>query len=234
MTSLAIFSLDGLLYFLRWMHYFFGVISIGHLYYFNFVQGAFMAETDAPTKSQVLQKLLPRALWWFRWGAMFTMLSGITILSIRGHLQGFELFATGWGAQILIGVSLGLLMWGNVWFVIWPHQQVVMANAKATAEGKPANPAAATSAAKALLASRTNTLFSIPMLFFMGAGRHLPVAVEADAQFGMLAGLVGAILLGLEFNALKGKLGPLTTVRGVIHCGVALAVVLYGLVEFCL
>jgi uncharacterized membrane protein len=64
--ELSLFTIDGMLFILRWMHFFAGVIWIGHLYYFNFTQGGFMAETDAGAKSQVLQKLLPRALWWFR------------------------------------------------------------------------------------------------------------------------------------------------------------------------
>jgi uncharacterized membrane protein len=88
--NLTLFSMDGLYFLLRWFHIFFGIVWIGILYYFNYVQGAFMAETDAPTKSQVTQKLLPRALWWFRWGAMGTFLVGLLILALRGHENGWE------------------------------------------------------------------------------------------------------------------------------------------------
>src|SRR6476659_9180185 len=93
----ALFSLDGIFFLLRWLHIFFGIVWIGHLYYFNFVQGAFFAETDAATKSNAIQKLVPRALWWFRWGAMGTMLTGVIYLMGRGHRDGMAIFATSWG-----------------------------------------------------------------------------------------------------------------------------------------
>src|SRR4051812_26351777 len=119
MSDFALFSMDGLLFVLRWLHFFFGITWIGLLYYFNFVQGAFFAETDATTKSGAIQKLVPRALWWFRWGAMWTVVTGLLILSIRGHLGGMGVFASSWGVAILTGMTLGLCMWYNVWFVIW-------------------------------------------------------------------------------------------------------------------
>src|SRR5690349_21833394 len=106
--EIALFSLDGFMFLLRWLHFFFGVIWIGHLYYFNFVQGSFFAETDAATKSNAIQKLVPRALWWFRWGAMYTMFTGILILALRGHRDGHAIFETSWGIAILTGASLGL------------------------------------------------------------------------------------------------------------------------------
>ena len=71
-------------FFMRWMHYFFGIIWIGHLYYFNFTQAPFFAETDPATKSNAIQKLLPRALWWFRWGAMMTFITGFIKATISG------------------------------------------------------------------------------------------------------------------------------------------------------
>jgi uncharacterized membrane protein len=227
----AIFSFDGLLFVLRWLHFFFGVTWIGHLYYFNFVQGAFFAETDAATKSNAIQKLVPRALWWFRWGAMWTMATGLLILGARGHQSGFGIFATSWGVTILTGAALGLLMWANVWFVIWPNQQIVIASATAVAGGGKALPEAAGAGAKAGLASRHNVLFSIPMLFFMGAASHLPLNVAATANFGLLAIVLAVIIGALELNALKGKLGPLTTIKGVIHMGFALSAVLYVVIE---
>src|SRR3954470_11060367 len=127
--DLALFSLDGLLFILRWLHFFFGVTWIGHLYYFNFVQGAFFAETDAPTKSNAIQKLVPRALWWFRWAAMFTMITGVLYLGARGHRDGHEIYMTSWGISIITGAAMGLLMWANVWFVIWPNQKIVIQSA---------------------------------------------------------------------------------------------------------
>ena len=215
---------------LRWLHFVFGVIWIGHLYYFNFTQGPFMAETDPATKSGVTQKLLPRALWWFRWGAMFTFVTGWLYMGHRWGEMGSSFLQTSYGISILTGGILGSLMWFNVWFVIWPNQKVVIANAENVAKGQPANPAEPASAAAALLASRTNVLLSMPMLFFMGAANHLPYNVDA-AQVGMYFVVFALVLAAIEFNAIKGKTGPMTSVKGVIHMGVLLTVVLYVLAE---
>lgn len=215
---------------LRWLHFFFGILWIGHLYYFNFTQGPFMAETDAATKSGVTQKLLPRALWWFRWGAMFTFVTGWLYLGHRWGQLGSSFLQTSYGLAILTGAILGSLMWFNVWFVIWPKQQVVISNAETVAKGGQPNPAAASSAAGALLASRTNTLFSMPMLFFMGAASHLTMNVDPSRMTTYFIALT--LILGLlELNALKGKTGPMTTVKGVIHMGTLLTVILYVLFE---
>jgi uncharacterized membrane protein len=83
----AIFSMDGVLFLLRWFHFFFGIIWIGLLYYFNFVQGPFFTEIDAATKGTAVQKLVPRALWWFRFGAMYTFIMGLFTLMIRGQAE---------------------------------------------------------------------------------------------------------------------------------------------------
>jgi len=229
---MTLFSLDGLMFILRWLHFFFGVMWIGYLYYFNFTQGAFMAEADAASKSGVLQKLVPRALYWFRWGAMWTFVTGLSYLLLRGHQAGSMLvYSSSWGVAILTGALFGITMWANVWFIIWPHQQVVIASAKQVAAGGAAIPDAAARGAKSTLASRTNTLFSIPMLFFMGAASHLPLPVTADTNFGVVAAVVGVIWAVLEFNAIKGKLGPMTTVKGVITSGFVLTLILYVAVE---
>jgi uncharacterized membrane protein len=219
MSDIALFSQQGLLMALRWIHFFFGIVWIGHLYYFNFTQGPFMAETDPATKSGVTQKLLPRALWWFRWGAMFTFLSGLAYLAIRGHEMKGIFFQTSYGITILMGAILASLMWANVWFIIWPKQQIVMANAEAVAKGS------------ALVASRTNVLFSMPMLFFMGTASHLNISVAETSNVGGLFAVFGLIVGALQLNAMKGKTGPMTTVKGVIHMGMVLMLVLYGLVE---
>ena len=230
---MSLMSTDGLLFLLRWLHLFFGVMWIGYLYDFNFTHGAFMAEAEAVAKPTVIMKLLPRALYWFRLGALWTFLSGLTYLGLKGHQAGtMAVYSSSWGVAILIGALLGTTMFLNVWFVIWPNQQVVIKSATQVAAGGQALPEAAASGAKALLASRTNTMFSIPMLFFMGAASHLPLAITESSNLGLLAGIVGVIWAGLEYNALKGKLGPLTTIKGVITCGFALAAVLFAVVEF--
>jgi uncharacterized membrane protein len=230
--QIALLSMDGLLFILRWFHFFAGIIWIGLLYYFNFVQGSFFAETDAATKSGAIQKLVPRALWWFRWAALYTVVTGLLYLGLKGHLAGsFEIFETSWGIFILTGMVMGLVMASNVWFVIWPNQQIVIQSATQAASGGQALPNAAAAGAKAGLASRTNTLLSIPLLFFMGAASHLPVAVSADAKWGALIAVLAIIIGGIEFNALKGKTGPITTIKGVIHMGFALTIVLYAIIE---
>ncbi len=230
--NVALFTMDGFLFALRWFHIFFGVIWIGHLYYFNFVQGAFFAETDAATKSNAIQKLVPRALWWFRYGALFTILTGLLLITGRLHQQ-FN-FASGWGVTILTGMTLGFIMFLNVWVIIWPNQKIVIASATAAATGGTANPAAAGAAAKAGLASRTNTLFSIPMLFFMAAAQNLRPMTDEDSNYLLCAILLGVVILALTINGIKGKLGPMASVKGVIHMGFVLTAVLYAIVEFCL
>lgn len=228
---MSILSGEGFVYTLRWLHFFFGILWIGHLYYFNMTQVPFFGETDAATKSNAIQKLVPRALWWFRWGAMWTLATGLAILSYRGHQNGWEIFASSWGVWILTGSAIATLMWANVWFIIWPNQKVVIASTTDAAQGKPANPGAAAAGSRALVASRTNTMFSIPMLFFMGAASHLPLDISTETSFMPMI-LVLAIILGaIELNAIKGKIGPLATVKGVITAGFSLTAVLYLVIE---
>ena len=196
----------------RWGHGLFGITWIGMLYYFNFVQGGYFKEASPEALADAKAKLAPKALWWFRWGAMFTFLTGLYLV----HSVTFG----GMNNYILIGVVLGTLMAVNVWMVIWPAQKIALG----LVEG--GDKAAA--AGRALLASRTNTLFSAPMLFGMFASKH-PTGLEDWSVSG--AGGVGlyvalAIILLLELNGLKGKQGPLTTVRGVIVSSLVLTAVL--------
>jgi uncharacterized membrane protein len=231
MSDVALFSMEGLIMILRWVHFFAGVAWIGHLYYFNFVQGAFFAEIDAPVKNVAFSKLVPKALWWFRWGAMGTFLSGLAMLMYEMHGQKSEFFNGSYGIFIYTGALLGTLMFLNVWLIIWPKQQILIANANTVIGGGAANPEAAKAAPAALLASRTNVLFSIPLLFFMGACRHLSLAIPENFSPAAVLAVVTLIILALEVNAIKGKLGPLTTVKGVIHCGLGLLVLLYAVIE---
>ena len=139
--NIALFTMDGILFLFRWLHIFFGVIWIGLLYYFNFVQGSFFAETDAATKSGAIQKLVPRALGWFRYAALLTLITGLILITGRLHM-GFN-FATSWGVCILTGMTLGTIMFCNVWGIIWPNQKIVIASATAAATGGKALPEAA-------------------------------------------------------------------------------------------
>ncbi len=161
MTEQVVFHL------FRWIHFLAGVTWIGLLYYFNFVQGAFMAQAQPAAKSEVTEKLLPRALWWFRWGAMVTWLSGLVMLLLNHLSIGPGYWSTARGVYIFIGALLGTIMWFNVWFIIWPNQKVIIANK--------ADPAKVGNRPRvAFLASRTNTMLSIPMLYFMGSSAHGP------------------------------------------------------------
>ena len=165
---------------LRWIHFLSGITWIGILYYFNFLQTPFFGtELGGSAKSAMTRELVPKALWWFRWGAMFTFGSGVLILLMK--LGAGNSLDSAYMTRILTGALMGTLMWANVWFVIWPAQQIVIANAETVAGGGEANPAAVGAGGKAGMASRTNTLFSIPMLLFMAAGSHL-TALARDAD----------------------------------------------------
>ena len=220
---------------LRWVHFLAGIMWIGLLYYFNFVQGPFLAQADAGVKSAVTQKLLPRGMWWFRWSAMLTFLSGAFIIMKRfGESPDHAgVAATPWGVAILTGGLLGTVMFLNVWLVIWPNQKIVIANAVATAAGAQANPRAAAAGRRAFLVSRTNVVFSVPMLFFMGAASHLSPSVSGNV--GLYWTLVLIVAAVIEVNALTGDKGatkqPIETVRGVIVTAFVFWAVIYAIME---
>ncbi len=226
--------MDAWLFLLRWFHFLAGITWIGLLYYFNFVQTPFFATAEAPVRTGMLSGgLVSRALWWFRWGAMFTFITGWLIIFHKiGQFGLTGFFNQSYGWAIFFGGMLGSLMWFNVWFVIWPAQQVVMASATQVAKGGQAIPEAAARGQRAGFASRTNTLLSIPMLFFMGAASHLPMLVRTTR-----AGKVGALILLLvvlaaaEYNAMVGTAGAgkkmLSTLKGTFWGGFVLSAILY-------
>jgi uncharacterized membrane protein len=225
---MALFSLDGFLFLLRWIHFMAGITWIGMLYYLNFAQTPFFGtELGGTVRGPMVRGLVPTVLWWFRWGAMFTFLSGWTIL-LTHMFTGTGSMA--YYALILTGGTLGTLMWYNVWFVIMPRQRLTIASAEAVAAGGQANPEAAAQAPLAARASRTNVLFSIPMLFFMGAARHLSLVDSEVPAYGpyLLLVLVLAVLVEANIfigNAMVQK--QLNTVGGTIHLGLGLTVVLW-------
>lgn len=193
----------------RWGHLLFGLVWIGMLYYFNFIQGAYFKNASPEGLADAKAKLAPNALWWFRWGAMLTFITGLYLMHTIGATLGQNKF-------IIIGALMGTLMFLNVWLIIWPAQQIALGMKDGDA------PAAG---AKALLASRTNTLFSAPMVYFMLASAHKGSQYSTE---GLSTGLwiAIAIIILLEINALIGKQGPMTKVVGVIHGSIALTVVL--------
>jgi uncharacterized membrane protein len=231
---MELFSQEGWYFLLRWFHFLAGITWIGVLYYFNFIQTPFFgSELGGTAKSAMTRGLVPNALWWFRWGAMFTFLTGWTIILTKLH-DGVGL-GSGYMTRILTGGLMGTFMWANVWFVIWPAQKIVIANAETVAGGGEANPAAAGAGGKAGMASRTNTLLSIPMLFFMAAATHFPsLTAKLDTGGGVLPLywiIALVVILAVEVNGLIGpgapSQKPLTTVSGTIHGGLAVTVVLF-------
>jgi uncharacterized membrane protein len=133
----------------------------------------------------------------------------------------------GLSVDITVGAVLGTLMFLNVWLIIWQNQKSVIASNEQIKAGGEALPEAAAAAPKAGLASRTNTLFSLPMLFFMGSSAHMPHGMlGGSTTTALVISLV--IIIALELNAIFGKQGPMTTVRGVIASGVVLTAVLWG------
>lgn len=230
-----LFTFGGTHFFLRFLHVFFGIIWIGHLYYFNFVQGAFFAETDAGTKSGAIQKLVPRALWWFRYGALGTFLMGLFMLMMKAHVEGsangIAAFESPYWINILTGSLMGTLMFLNVWLVIWPKQQIVIASAAAAAKGGQANPAAAAAGARSTVASRTNTLFSIPLLFFMLSAMHFTYEIKETSHVALYWIISLLVIFGIEANALFGKTGPMTSIKGVITSGFVLTLIFAGLLS---
>lgn len=202
----------------RWSHTLFGITWIGMLYYFNFVQGGYFKQASPEGLADAKAKLAPSALWWFRWGAMFTFITGVILLGIVGSRTN---------SFTVLAATLGTLMFLNVWLVIWPNQKIALG----ITEGGDA----AAAGAKALLASRTNTMFSAPMLMGMFASFHgggagmYPLTAQGASYTGLIVALV--IIAALEANALFGKQGPMTTVKGVIGCSLALTVVLAAVIQ---
>ncbi len=161
----------------RWIHFVAGITWIGILYFFNLINGHVTAALQPATRREVIPQLMPRALWWFRWGAMFTFLSGLLLILWKYFIlgSGFTgdagLFGSSAGLWISMGALFGTIMWFNVWFIIWPAQQKLITWVK---EGQ-APPEQPQVAKTALYASRTNTFLSVPMLFSMLAGAgHYP------------------------------------------------------------
>lgn len=149
----------------RWLHVLNGVMWIGLLWYFNFVQIPNMPNIPDDQKPAIGKVIAPAALFWFRWGAMGTIITGLILAMLSGYLIE-ALTLSGNGLIIGIGMWLGAIMWFNVWFVIWPNQKKALGMVEVDAETK------AKAARTAMLFSRANTLLSIPMLFCMVAQQN--------------------------------------------------------------
>lgn len=152
----------------RYFHYLAGITWIGLLYFFNFIQGSSYAEMSESSRGEALRKLTWRTLWWFRWGAMITFLTGVWLLWTLDYFTSFpDVFNTSPGLGIAFGALLGTTMFLNVWLVIWPAQQIVIGSSNTVSEGGAADERAPAAAKRAGRASRVNTLFSITLIWFM-------------------------------------------------------------------
>ena len=165
-------SLDDrfLRFFFRWAHVISGVMWIGLLWYFNFVQIPTMPSIPDDQKPAIGKHIAPKALFWFRWGAMSTIITGLILAMLNGYIvQAMSLgLAGGSAGQTAIGVGmwLGIVMWFNVWFIIWPNQKKALGIVTVEAAEK------AAAARMAMLTSRFNTMLSIPMLYCMVAQQN--------------------------------------------------------------
>jgi uncharacterized membrane protein len=156
-------------FFFRWLHVLSGVMWIGLLWYFNFVQIPNMPKIPDDQKPAIGKVIAPAALFWFRWGAMATIVTGLILGMMNGYLVDALMLGRGDPKAMMIGIGmwLGIIMWFNVWMIIWPNQKRALGMVEASAEEK------AASARKAMLFSRTNTLLSFPMLFAMVSAQNL-------------------------------------------------------------
>jgi uncharacterized membrane protein len=167
------FALDTLFWswLFRYFHVISGVMWIGLLWYFNFVQVPNMSKITDEQKPAITKVIAPVALFWFRWAAFATIVTGLIVAYLNEYVHEAMTLGIGSGGgkytAIGIGMWLGLIMAFNVWFIIWPNQKKVLGIVEATNEEKPI------AAKKALIASRTNTLLSLPMLLTMVAAQNL-------------------------------------------------------------
>jgi uncharacterized membrane protein len=154
---------------LRWLHVISGIMWVGLLWYFNFVQIPNMGKIPDEQKPAIGKVIAPAALWWFRWGSMATIVTGLILAWMNGYLWdalSVGLKDNGRSMPIGIGMWLGIIMWINVWFGVWPNQRRALGIVDASSEVKSA------AANTAMLFSRANALLSIPMLFFMVGTSH--------------------------------------------------------------
>jgi uncharacterized membrane protein len=150
---------------LRWLHVASGVMWIGLLWYFNFVQTPSMPKIPDEHKPAVSKVIAPTALFWFRWGAMATIVTGLLLAAMQGYIGAALSLQKGYHA-IGLGMWLGMIMWFNVWFIIWPNQKKALGIVQVAPEEK------AAAAKMAGMTSRFNTMLSIPMLYCMVAQQN--------------------------------------------------------------
>ena len=158
-------------FFFRWLHVLAGVMWIGLLWYFNFVQIPNMPKIPDDQKPAIGKVIAPAALFWFRWAAMATIVTGLIVSYMNGYAREAMMLGLTDGVakhtMIGIGMWLGIIMWFNVWFIIWPKQKIALGIVEAEADAK------AAAARTAMLFSRTNTMLSVPMLYAMVSAQNI-------------------------------------------------------------
>jgi len=242
-----LFDQDGFDNALRISHVIVAIMWMGLLWFFNFVQTPSFAEMEAAARNNALDKLTWRALWWFRWAAAATVVFGILIIAVWPDQYDGDYWQSTAGVTLLLGIIMGLTMAANVWMIIWPNQQVVIANARNVQAGGEANPEAPAAGRRSAMASRQNTIFSLPLLVFMVGASHFYNRLHWDqtpggAKWGLYFIIGIAIIAVLELNALgrisgTGSIGfnvIYETHKNAMYAGFALIAFFYLFAEIVL
>src|SRR4051812_28065987 len=220
---MAIFSKTGLQGAFLITHVIVAIMWMGLLWFFNFVQTPAYAEMDPAARNNAFDKLTWRGLWWFRWAAAATVLFGLLVIAVGGS-DSFDgdFWKSTAGVTLLIGILFGVTMLYNVWMIIWPNQQIVIANARNVQGGGAADPNAPAAARAGAMASRQNTIFSLPLLVFVGGASHFynlsHFSFDPGGGKWFVYLLIGIIVLAvLEANALGKISGRGNTGLNVIY-----------------
>jgi uncharacterized membrane protein len=236
MYALELLDRAGLAFTSRWLHIVVGIAWIGLLYYFNLVQVPAFAEMSASSRTEAIEVLAKRALWWFRWAAVATVLTGLLIMGFTKDYFSDNFGQRANGISISTGVLIALIMFVNVWGVIWRNQKVVIASAAQVRAGGEPLPEAAAAGRRAGMASRQNVFFSFTMIWFMTFTTHYSGFYDTSSGSDRaIYWIITVIILAvLELNAL-GIIGggfkpakespfnwPYETVRNVLISGFVL------------
>ena len=236
MYALELLDRAGLAFTSRWLHIVVGIARIGLLYYFNLVQVPAFAEMSASSRTEAIEVLAKRALWWFRWAAVATVLTGLLIMGFTKDYFSDNFGQRANGISISTGVLIALIMFVNVWGVIWRNQKVVIASAAQVRAGGEPLPEAAAAGRRAGMASRQNVFFSFTMIWFMTFTTHYSGFYDTSSGSDRaIYWIITVIILAvLELNAL-GIIGggfkpakespfnwPYETVRNVLISGFVL------------
>jgi len=208
LAATGFFTRNGLAFGWRWLHIVFGIAWIGLLWYFNLVQvpsfAEYGTEGDGPKARNVSINILARrALWYFRWSALATVVTGLLITgTTKDYYDNFGKNSR--GLSISTGMLIGIIMFLNVWGVIWRNQKVVLANAANVIAGGQPDPAAAAAARAAGMASRQNTIFSVTLIWFMTYTSHGPlIGNDLSSSKVAIYWIITLIIIAvLELNAL--------------------------------